>query len=99
MAIVDDVQARLDSYTSNKQRKSRLKELYNMSKSTGYVDLEFAIEAGALMFRLQSHKAITAREVSDDMKRRAGTGEMPLHVDRNGKHERIPPEVFARLRN
>lgn len=99
MAIVDDVQARLDSYKSDKERTRRLAELHTMSKSTGFLELEFAIEAGALMLRLKGRRMVlTAQQVSDGMFHEACSGTMKVHAEIDGEHVRIPPNVFARSR-
>jgi hypothetical protein len=95
MAIVEDVQTRLDSYKTDKQRARRLKEIRRIFQERGgAAPLEFAIEAAALMMRLRTHQAISAKQISDEMYTAAATGELHTHVTVDGERHRIPPDAF-----
>lgn len=97
MAIVEDVQARLDGYRTNKHRARRLRELRRLADQRGgYVLLEHAIEAAVLMLRLSVGKTVTAKEMSDNMQAGAMSGEFRMHVEIDGEHIPVPSEAFKK---
>ena len=81
METINDVQARLNTYRSNKQRKQRLAELHQSRSSDGYVSLLVAVEAATLMARLKGHK-VTARQMMSDMRDFLESGEMEHRIGR-----------------
>jgi hypothetical protein len=95
MAIVEDVQARLDSYKTNKQRIRRFKELQRIGQREQYISLELAIEAAALQAILQGI-LMTAQRTSDEMRAAAAAGELRLHVNIDGDHHPMPAKIFRK---
>lgn len=85
MAIVEDVQARLDSYKTGKERKRRLREL---SKGPDQRPLEDVIEYAALSL------GWTAQRASEWVRGKAITGEVPISINVDGERLVIPPEKF-----
>lgn len=95
MAVVEDVQARLDGYRTNKQRRQRFKELRRlMDENDGYGTVEIALEAMALMLRLDRRQIVTAKELSDQLRVLAVCGAVPMTVNLDGERLTVPPEEF-----
>ena len=95
MAIVDDVQARLDSYKTNKQRRRRFNELRQlMDENDGYGTVGISLEAMALKSRLDRRIILTAKELSDKLRVLAASGKVPMTINYDGERLTIPPEKF-----
>jgi hypothetical protein len=95
--VVVRVQAKLDSYTTNKQRKQRIKELDRLARDNGgYMEVPEAIESFALMYRLELGRNITAKEAETKFHNGAIAGAIPLTVNIDGQRVTIPQEVIRR---
>ena len=79
METINDVQERLNTYRTNKQRKQRLAELHQSRSSDGYVHMLAAVEAAVLMARLKGVK-LTARQMADQMRPLVESGEIRHRV-------------------
>src|SRR5580765_7245580 len=87
MAMVDEVQAKLASYTTPKQRKQRLRELQRMRRSSDKdtVTLDLAIEYGVLLARIRSRTDVTAAQLVARIRGEAEAGKMSLVVTVDGE--------------
>ena len=96
MTTIDEVQARLDSYKTNKQRRHRLREIHRIYQDDGgYAHILIAAEQFALMARLEANYKMTAKEALDDMYSSAANSKLRLYVEGDdGGQQRIPPELF-----
>jgi len=87
--LVDEIQARLDSYKTRKQRKQRIRELNRMFDD-GFATMDVAIEFGALK------AGCTAQAMSDGMRRIVMEGKHSLYVNIDGERYPLPQEVIRR---
>ena len=94
MAIVEDVQARLDSYKTNKQRRRRFKELENLRRTTDSSNLEELTEWAVLRMLLEYRLKVTAAQIYADIWRDLASGKLPAHIDMDGEDITIPPEAL-----
>jgi len=86
-SYIDDIQAKLDSYKDNEQRRRRLNALRAAERTS--VALELAIEAGALEAKLEHNADITAQQVSDTFRKMAEAGKLPLFITVDGELRRL----------
>lgn len=95
MTTINEVQSRLDSYKTNKQRRHRLSEIRRIYQDGGgYAHILIAAEQFALMARLEANYKMTAIEALNDMYSSAAKSDLRLYVDDGDGHQSVPPELF-----
>ena len=93
-SVAEQVQAKIDSYTTDEQRQQRLDALEAIREDT--VTMDIALEIGVLRARLHNNKIITAQDLADGFRRMAEAGKLPLYVTIAGKTRKVPLKVIRR---
>jgi hypothetical protein len=95
--LVVTVQARLDGYQTDKQRRQRLRELDRQNRDNGgYSAIGDTIERFALWYRLKQHRIVTAKELEEVVYNGAIGGTLPLSISVDGQRLTVPQDVIRR---